>query len=143
MKIEIELDAQQESFVRNYIAAILFAEMDNADESGGEPLDSNYGPEDFTDESMAMIVVDCLAFLRQHGPFIAACEEKGLHNPGSADDDAFEHAGRDFWYTRVGHGCGFWDGDWDDTYSDRFDKGAKAFGEAYVEVGDDGKLHYS
>ena len=28
------------------------------------------------------------------------------------DDDRWEECGRDFWYTREGHGCGFWDGDW-------------------------------
>jgi hypothetical protein len=57
-----------------------------------------------------------------------------------------EQAGRDLWFTRQGHGTGFWDRD-EDTYAisehcplggelirDRLDMIARGMGEVYVHV---------
>ena len=38
-----------------------------------------------------------------------------------------EHAGRDFHFTRNGHGCGFWDGHWPTDIGQRLTKAAKTY----------------
>ena len=49
-----------------------------------------------------------------------------------------------FWLTRNHHGCGFWDGDWD---NEEFEAGAKLtkiannFAEVNLYFGDDGKIY--
>ena len=56
-----------------------------------------------------------------------------------------EQAGRDLWYTRNGHGVGFWDRD-DDVYGPHADalcEVARAMGSVDLYRGDDGKLYLS
>ena len=81
---------------------------------------------------------DCAAFLAVNGELISALEEH--HTPGSADDSADTHAGRDFWYTREGHGAGFWDGDWPEAAGTHLAAAADAFGPAQWYDGDNGKI---
>lgn len=45
-----------------------------------------------------------------------------------------EHAGRDFWYTRNGHGCGFWDGDWPNPIGEELAELTRKYGYAYLEM---------
>ena len=52
-----------------------------------------------------------------------------------------EYAGHDFWLTRNGHGCGFWDGDWEERVGEILTASAKSFGELSVYLGDDGKIY--
>lgn len=115
-----------DTFTRAYIEAALFAETDNSDESGGEPLDRNYGIEDIAPECLAQMRKDCDAFSSTHWDMIAADEER---------------AGHDFWLTRNGHGAGFWDGDWPEDVGDALTEASKAFGEVNLYVGDDGLIY--
>ena len=68
----------------------------------------------------------------------------------------WELAGHDFWLTRNGHGCGFWDGDWGPTEkagtpADWFPKTAadmltiasKEAGNLDTYIGDDGEVYAS
>ena len=48
-----------DEFTRAYMEAILFAESDNSDEQGGEPLELNYDPTDFSAEALTRIKKDC------------------------------------------------------------------------------------
>jgi hypothetical protein len=123
-----------DDFTRAYIQAALFSTNDNADESGGQPLDANYDPEDIAPETMQQIEADCQKFQRENGEFIRDCDR------GSGEYSVEAQAGHDFWLTRNGHGAGFWDGDWPET-GDALDKAAKAYGEFDLYVGDDGKLY--
>lgn len=139
-KYGIDLD----EFVTNYIAAMLFSSSDEND----EPLDRNYDADDIADEAMEKIRSDCLEFLNDPngGGMIALVEQleadgREGHTRGSPDDTPTTHAGRDFWYTRVGHGCGFWDGDWRRGIGRRLDKLAGRFGEVWPCVGDDDKIY--
>lgn len=52
-------------------------------------------------------------------------------------------AGRDFWFTRNGHGVGFWDRDelMDKNLGDRLSEAAKEAGPHEVYEGDDGLLY--
>lgn len=122
-----------DAFTRDYTAAILFTEQD-------ELGDKN--EDDFAPEMMERIRADCAAFQAAEGVADILADESN-HRPGSPDDTAEEHAGRDFWYTRNGHGVGFWDGDWTEKAESVLDPLAGSFGEVWVYVGDDGKVYVS
>jgi len=94
-------------FLKEYLLAIGFTA---SDDDGESPFDvgpgeiSNYI--DWTDvwdrlneQERVEVLTDSVGFLR---------DSKGL-----VPEDEIEHAARDFHFTRNGHGCGFWDGDWD------------------------------
>jgi hypothetical protein len=52
-----------------------------------------------------------------------------------------EYAGHDFWLTRNGHGCGYWDGDWPKGVAEGLDRLARSFGAFDLYLGDDGLIH--
>lgn len=116
-----------DTFTRAYITAALWASMDNADESGGKPLDANYGPEDLHPDALRDMVADCTRF--------QATQQADLTRWG---DD--EQAGIDFWLTRNGHGAGFWDRG-RGRLGERLTNAAHAQGECHLVVGDDEKIH--
>jgi|SRR5882672_618798 len=90
-------DVEIATFEAAYIAAALWSSTDESRDDGGDPLDRNYGPADCSEELRMAISADCKAFLAAHYDDIAS---------------DLAQAGHDFWLTRNGHGCGFWDGDW-------------------------------
>ena len=54
----------------------------------------------------------------------------------------YERAGYDFYYTRVGHGVGFWETDkWEDPYGKELTSAAKKFGSIDGYAGDDNKIY--
>lgn len=125
---------QLDEFTQHYITAALWSTNDEPDERGGDPLEDNYGPEDFAPEALARIIADCQQFQEQHGI-------PQYNDPRYTDA---EKAGHDFWLTRNGHGAGFWDRDeLSEADQTRYTEAAKAFGECYIYVGDDGKLYVS
>lgn len=132
-----------DTFTRSYIEAALWSSTDNANESGGEPLDQNYSISDIAPETLAQMVSDCKDFQSSFGEYWT---EK--HN-GEI------RAGHDFWLTRNGHGAGFWDGDWKElmpaeedslvnqyhTVGDYLTAMCKPYGSFDMYVGDDGKIY--
>jgi len=114
-------------FTKAYIEAALWSSNDNSDESGGEPLDKNYGLDDIAEETLEEMVRDCENFQRENEKYIPV--------------DLLSNAGHDFWLTRNGHGAGFWDGDWPDRAGYRLTASAKSYGEKTLYVGDDGKIY--
>ncbi len=127
------LDAVDD-FTRAYIECALWSSNDESDETGGEPLDRNYGPEDLADEAIDKIVADCAKFQTD----CAALLERAKYGTEWSDE---EMAGHDFWLTRCGHGAGFWDGYLPKAIGDALTEAAKRFGECNLIVGDDGKIH--
>lgn len=99
-----------DAFTREYMKAAALTE-------DPQPPQGEY-PEPAADEYDPLFVKDaardCAAFQERAGELIA---------------DDLEHAARDFWYTRNGHGCGFWDGDWPEPAASELTKIAKSFGE--------------
>src|SRR5271155_1781538 len=121
-----------DAFTRSYIEAMLFSTNDESDEGGGEPLDRNYSASDIAPETMELIVEDCADFQKRFGQLITdEPEVRGEEKWGR-----WELAGGDYWFTREGHGSGFWDGDWPKN-GDELTKAAKSYGpfELYVEDG--------
>ncbi len=86
---------EQEKFLAGYIECALWSSTDNADDSGGEPLDANYSRSDLSDECLEAFKRDCQAFQEANADDLANID--------------CEQAGHDFWLTRNGHGAGFWD----------------------------------
>lgn len=136
-KIKIAADpvqtgqAEVDEFKDAYIEAMFFSSTDESDEQGGEPLDKNYDESDISPELMKKINEDCKDFIAENYEYIK---------------DDLERAGHDFWFTRNGHGAGFWDGDWEfevdgNNAGKHLTEASKAYGELNVYVGDDGKLY--
>ncbi len=134
-----------DTFTQAYLECALWSSTDNADESGGAPLDRNYDIADLAPATLESMKADCADFQASFGAFI---------------DSDLARAGHDFWLTRNRHGAGFWDGDWSAPYarpeddSEGFHPGngyadvgayltamAHPYGEQNLYVGDDGKLY--
>ena len=110
-----------------YASALLFSEMDNADQS----LDANYSIEDFDSETVASTKELLANYYRKNRK---AIEESEMD---------LNTIGNDIWYTRAGHGSGFFDHSLDKEVEKRLTDGAKKMGEyPTVEVSDsDNKIH--
>ena len=83
------------------------------------------------------IEADCRSWWKRFGCFVTAdqCIFSGQGVTKTIQ------AGYDFWFTRNGHGCGFWDGDWSSNYSKMFEDGAKGYGTFDIIKGDDRKIY--
>ena len=123
-------------FQAGYIEAALFSSTDESDDTGGIPLDENYGPDDIAPDTLAKMMEDCNAFIENASPELAECNE---HFPDKLDDRT---AGFNFWITRNNHGAGFWDlglGELGDALTAKAD----GFGEFNLYIGDDNLIHGS
>lgn len=92
---------------------------------------------DIAEETLARMVANCDAFQVAHGELLT--DANLTHGPG--EYSATSRAGHDFWLTRNGHGCGFWDGDWIKPAASTLDAASKAAGEVNLYVGDDGRVY--
>lgn len=123
-----ELDA----FTRGYIEAMFFTDASNPDDGDLE----NAAFADLAPETLADIVAECDRFQKENADTLAAAY---AHPKGYTE----EQAGRDFWFTRNGHGVGFWDrdlGDIGDTLSKRCGW-RTSFPERALYLGDDSRVY--
>lgn len=118
-------DEQFAEFFEAYIKCALWSSTDNADDSGGEPLDANYDESDLTLGCRNAMRADCASFVLSVGPDLADLD------PGQC--------GHDFWLTRNGHGAGFWDRGLG-ALGERLTKVSKAYGSVDLYVTEDGKV---
>lgn len=86
-----------DEFFDAFIEAAEFADFADGDDEDG--IDMPEKGSIWSEEAMELLMNDCIDFLRGYGHMIP--------------DNMVTHAGHDFWFTRQGHGVGFWDGDWD------------------------------
>lgn len=84
-------------------------------------LPSDAGFQDLNASALAMILADCEAFQTEAADLLAAAYATGEYDE--------RQAGRDFWYTRCGHGCGFWDREAIDYRSLHAEMGSPRVGE--------------
>lgn len=115
-------------FVQGYIHAIFFTEC-----HGDNPELESATFADMDATTLKTAVEDCEAFQEAHADL--------LEQVYSDRYDA-ECAGTDFWFTRNGHGAGYWDrglGKPGDALADA----ARAYGSADLYRGDDGRLYLS
>lgn len=135
----VTLVAQLDDFTRAYLVAALWSTTDNADDSGGAPLDTNYTLEHCTPGLLKDVIKDCADFQQQCAALLrdGFIEERNARRSSYSIDD---RAGHDFWLTRNGHGAGFWDGDWVEPVGQMLTDAAKSFGEVDLYVTDDGLI---
>jgi len=141
-----------DDFTRAYLECALWSSTDESDEYGGEPLDKNYGVEDFAPESLQSAIEDCRDFQESFGDLVAL----GYGGRGGDGEEfsAEARAGHDFWLTRNHHGAGFWDGDWNismppdhegarrcRTVGDYLTEMSHPYGSVDLYVGGDGLIH--
>jgi hypothetical protein len=129
-----------DAFTIAYIEAIFFTACE---ENVGHP--DTVAVQQLADSTLARIVFDCAQFQRRAktggymgGPLIL----DDLRVAPSPDCSAETHAGHDFWFTRNGHGTGFWDGDWEELAGEELTKIAKQFSNLDLYRGDNGSLYF-
>lgn len=113
-----------EVFFEAYLICALWSSIDE----NGDTLDKRFSGDDFSDEAREVLRGDCQQFFNEN------------HNlMYNANTDSYQH-GVDFWLTQNGHGAGFWDRGYG-LAGDDLTKQAKAYGERFLYVGDDGMIH--
>jgi len=115
-----------DEFTRQYIETALWSSNDESTESGGKPLDANYGLSDLTVATLDGMIKDCAKFQRDNAELLAQAGDDGQN-------------GHDFWLTRNGHGAGFWDRGYGEV-GEKLTKAAKAYREVYLSVSG-GEIH--
>lgn len=123
-----------DEFTMAYVEAALWASTDDE----GEPLDKQYDLTALAPETVEKMVRDCANFKDANRATWAGAR---LNDQDCTEDAS---AGHDFWLTRTGAGVSFRDsGRWEPDAGMSLYKAAKAFGEADLYVGDDGKIYHS
>ena len=119
-----------DSFIQGFIEAMFFTES-NSD----NPELEHATFDDIAGESLMAIVIDCQNFQNKYSELLSK----------AYDSDLVEYdetmAGRDYWFTRNGHGVGFWDrglGDIGQALSDETE-----MPEMYMYRGDDELVYVS
>lgn len=110
---------------KGYASAILFTENDSDTE---EPLENNYSISDFDEKTVKSSKILLKKFYSENKEAIIESELK-LFTVGS-----------NVWYTRAGHGVGFFDHNLDLDLERKLTKGAKALGEYPNVESYDGKI---
>jgi hypothetical protein len=116
-------------FVKGYIDCALWSSTAEIEEGSDRSFsDEGFSACDLAQETLDKFVADCAAFQ------ITAAEELAVTAVADSTN------GHDFWLTRNGHGCGFWDRGYGPT-GDVLTKKAKAFGEVCLYLGNDRKIY--
>lgn len=152
-----------DSFTQGYIEAVLFTNVASGismvewndpenqeairegQADGDIPEDSGFG--DIYPDSLATAMEECAEFQAKAADLLA--EAYGHTFPartigdGSLPDShrpAYDYdeagAGRDFWFTRCGHGVGFWDRDLPGEVGDKLTAIAESFGNRDASFGE-------
>lgn len=99
-------------------------------------LDANYSEDDIDHDTLKQMAQDCAEFQRQHAADLAQ------YDLGGREWSAAQQGGHDFWLSRNGHGAGFFDRDsLPEDVRERLQQAAQQWGEFYLDVWDDGKIH--
>jgi hypothetical protein len=133
--------------LRQLAETLLWSETDNADESGGQPLDANYSPEDIDADSLEELNKRFQSFVEEAEKEIT---EKIGDDWSSIDDfytgtaNSEYQTEHDFILTANGHGCGFWEAFyWSKEVGEILTRLAEKHREIHADVGDDGKIYLS
>jgi hypothetical protein len=128
-----------DSFTQGYIEAMFFTSegVDNDYEPGHENDLANISVADLAPSALQIIIENCEAFQRDN----AALLEQAYGVTGKYEKFPYDEsrAGNDYWYTRNGHGTGFWDRGLGDI-GEALAKAAR-YSERSLYRGDDGKLY--
>lgn len=148
-----------DAFTQGYVEALFFTEeepgstreqrvaadgnvrpewADGEREGHHKDMPGDYGFGDIAPETLDRIIADCKRFQEAHATVLQEAYER--------DDYSDEQAGRDFWFTRNGHGVGFWDRDQLKGHVDLGESltvASKSYSSVDAYIGDDGKVYLS
>jgi hypothetical protein len=110
-------------FYLAYMECALFCGVDNLEHRDSLPY---FDASDFAPETKEAMLKDCKKFVEEHRRELAGIDAQS--------------AGSDFWYTRNGHGTGFWDRNLGEI-GEILTVSAKRFKEVFLYLGDDGLLY--
>jgi hypothetical protein len=118
------------------LSALLWSETDD----DGNSLDR--GDYEASQELRDKVTKDWEDF-REQAEALGFDAEEHLIGPLHPDSEgsAWNAAAYDFILTRNRHGCGFWDGDWEESMGAKLTDLCRKFGELSILVGDDGLLY--
>jgi hypothetical protein len=122
---------QLDSFTQGYIEAMFFTDASDPDD--GELSDATFA--DLHPDSLKEIIRECAEFQSANAELLERAYDMGY---AQGHYDA-ERAGNDFWYTRNGHGTGFWDRDLGEV-GDKLAKISR-YRSVDLYMGDDGFIH--
>jgi hypothetical protein len=121
-------------FVEGYVEAMFFTNGDMCDEYGENKL-NELGSARLPAHTLATIKDQCEAFRHAHvktSNGFTITTERLLKLQKDYDD---AQAGRDFWFTRQGHGVGYWDREaLSSSTGEALSAAARKQGEAYVHL---------
>lgn len=120
----------QDEFTQGYVEAMFFADT---------PEDESWSVDMLSDDARKRIVDDCKQFQETRAADLSEAYERVISYPESPYEPI--QAGRDFWFTRQGHGVGFWDRGLHDI-GETLSEHARRVGECWPYLGDDGRLHF-
>lgn len=126
-------------FAKGYVEAMFFTNGDTGDDD--ENRLNELGVEALTYEAVKRIARDCAAF--QTDPAVAPlleCAYQAVCPKYGPYDET--RAGHDFWFSRQGHGAGYFDRDFiGKQVRDGLQEAARKAGEVYIEVYRN-RIHY-
>ena len=122
MRVVQKLD----EFTAQYIDTALWSTLANRTDDDDSCLNAHVDRDDLSSVALAQVIRECREFQEVNEEDI---------------DGRYSDAGHDFWLTREGHGCGFWDGDWPEPEASRLTTASEQAGEQPWYIGDDGLVH--
>lgn len=126
-----------DDFTRGYLDAALWSSTDS--DNRDATLDRDYHITDIEQDSLSEMVAECEKFQADNSALLVQAYEQYPDTHCSPQ----AYAGHDLWMTRVGSGCGYWDGDLSKDVGDALTAAAKAIpGTPELYVGDDKLIHY-
>ena len=131
---------QLDTFTKHYLIAALFTDSEQLlfDNTDGRVFDLN----DFAPEFIARSYAECQAFQHQARGFLPFTYQEYIDKGNADHPDAGSPeacAGHDFWLSRNGHGCGFWDRGL--VYGEQLHRYARDMKEVDLYIGDDGQIY--
>ena len=111
-------------FTKGYVEAMFFTNGDTG--ADDEDKLNRLGTARLTAKALPSIRATCAAFARTHADLLTAAYEHPGYGP--------REAGHDLWFTRQGHGAGYWDSGLPRPLSDALTDAAKALKECEMEV---------
>lgn len=132
----VETPEHLDDFTRAYLECAAWTSTEG--ENGEIQIDDlmNDGKAEWSDAAIDAAVAACKAFQEANAELLAQVPQ--LCAEWSTD----EQNGHDFWLTRCGHGAGFWDRGYGEL-GEKLSKAARAYGEAWLYLGDDGKVYFT
>lgn len=123
-----------DEFTQGYIEAMFFTSTGTGDDNELE----HATVAELAPQALADIIEDCTAFQKYNRADLDEAIDIGTLYREQYD---LKCAGRDFWYTRCGHGVGFWDRGLGKQLGDKLTSACRPWGSRDLYRGDDGLIY--